>query len=67
MGHNNDEKTFRMMTPIRVGRVLAFPRDCYVLGDRIYPSRHPIVTPFSSAQLRRQPENIERHWKIINK
>jgi hypothetical protein len=50
IGHNNDAETFRMMTPIGVGRVLAFPRDCYLFGDSIYPFRHPIVTSFSSAQ-----------------
>jgi hypothetical protein len=65
MGHNNDAETFRMMTPIGVGRVLALLRDCYLLDASIYPSRHLIVTPFSSAQLRRQPENIKRHWKKI--
>jgi hypothetical protein len=56
MGHNNDVETFRVMTPIGVGRVIA----CYLLGDSIYPSIHPIVTHFSSAQLRRQPENIKK-------
>jgi hypothetical protein len=40
-----------------------------LLGDSIYPSRHPIVIHFSSAQLhvRRQPENIKIHWKKIIK
>jgi hypothetical protein len=45
-GHNNDAKTFRMMTPIGVGRVLALLMDSYRLCDSICPSRHPVVTSF---------------------
>jgi hypothetical protein len=67
MGHSNDAESFRMMTPIGVGRVLAFLRDCYFLGNSIYLNRYPIVTTFSSAQFRRQPENIKWHWQKIDK
>jgi hypothetical protein len=35
MGHSNDAESFRMMTPIVVGRVLTFLRDCYLLGNSI--------------------------------
>jgi hypothetical protein len=43
MGHNNNAETFRMMTPIVVERYKQLP-----LGYSIYPSRHPIVTPFTT-------------------
>jgi hypothetical protein len=65
--HNNDANTFDMMTPIGDGRTLDFPRNCVLLGDCINPSRHPVVTPFTSAQLRRLPRherNIRRKIKI---
>jgi hypothetical protein len=47
MGHNNNAETFKiMMTPVGMGMVLAFQRDCYLLGDSIYLSRHPIAALF---------------------
>ena len=66
-GHNNDANTFDMMTPIGDGRTLDFPRNCVLLGDCIYPSRHPVVTPFTSAQLRRLPRHERNIRRKINK
>lgn len=66
-GHNNDANTFDMMTPIGDGRTLDFPQNCVLLGDCIYPSRHPVVTPFTSAQLRRLPRYERNIRRKINK
>ena len=38
---------------------LVFPRDCYLLGDRGYANRYPIVTPFRANQM--QPNNHLMH------
>ena len=65
--HNNDANTFDMMTPIGDGRTLDFPRNCVLLGDCINPSRHPVVTPFTSAQLRRLPRHERNIRRKINK
>ncbi|CAC5415368.1 unnamed protein product [Mytilus coruscus] len=54
-GNNIDVNTFNMMTPIGDGRTLDFQRNCILLGDCIYASRHPVVTLFTSAQLLRLP------------
>lgn len=66
-GHNNDANTFNMMTPIGDGRTLDFPRNCILLGDCIYPSQHPVVTPFTSAQLHRLPRHERNVRRKINK
>jgi hypothetical protein len=51
LGHNNDAQTFRMMTNIGDGEILDLPRNCVLLGDCIYPSRHSLVTPYTSAHV----------------
>jgi hypothetical protein len=70
MGHSDDADTFLKNDDAdRVGEGISIPMGLvllYLLVDRIYPSRHPIVTSFSSAQLRHKPENIKRHKKKIN-
>ena len=67
LGHNNDANTFNMMTPVGDGRTLELPRNCYLLGDCIYPSHHPVVTPFTAAQLRGLPRHERRVQKKLNK
>jgi len=66
-GHNNDAQTFNMMTAMGNGLVLDIPRECYILGDCIYASRHPVITPFTQAQLRRQPRNQRRQSRSLNR
>ena len=44
-GHNNDAVTFRLLPTIGPNAGLQFPADTYLLADKIYPSRYPIITP----------------------
>ena len=42
MGHLNDAEQFTLMR--RIGTDFAFPDECVLLGDKIYPNKHLIVT-----------------------
>ena len=53
LGHHNDAQTFRLMS--QIGRApLTFPANCVLLADQIYPNGHPVITPYSTAQIRRK-------------
>lgn len=51
LGHKNDAQQFDLMT--RIGQDLPFLENCVLLADKIYPNRHPLMTPYTSAQIRR--------------
>ena len=55
-GHLNDAQQYRLMNDI--GNVLPFPNDCILLGDKIYPNRHPILTEFTELQLRQRDDRL---------
>ena len=58
LGHMNDAQSFNSL-PIgpnispNVG--LPFPRETFILGDKIHPCRYPLITGFTAAQMRTQP------------
>ena len=54
-GHNNDATTFRQLPFIGPNEQLHFPPNNYLLADKIYPSRYPLITLFSAAQILRRP------------
>lgn len=66
LGHNNDAMTYRLIDSIGPDEILPFPRGCFLLGDTIYPSEHPLVTPYTSRQLRNQDEGIREQRKQVN-
>ena len=49
LGHKNDAQQFRLMQEIGIGGQLPFPDNCALLADKIYPNRHPVISPFSGA------------------
>ena len=51
MGHNNDAITFRLLSSIGPNAELDFPGDCYLIADKMHPSRYPLLTPCSAAQI----------------
>jgi hypothetical protein len=67
LGHNNDAQTFRMMTNIGDGEILDLTRNCVLIGDCIYPSRHPLVTPYTSEQILQQPNHIRPQYRRLNR
>lgn len=54
LGHMNDAQQFALMSRIGPNEDLDFPPDLYILGDKIYPNRYPILTAFTAAQLARR-------------
>ena len=61
LGHQNDAQQFRLMRPI--GQDLPFPQNCVLLGNNIYPNGHPVITPFTQAQLHRKPDRRQRECR----
>lgn len=59
LGHMNDAQTYQYLPSIGPDGVLPFPDDAWLLGDNIYPYRHPILTGFSRGQLRGNRRNLE--------
>lgn len=55
LGHTNDAQQFGLMR--QVGNDLLFPEECYLLGDKIYSNRGPVLTPYTSAQIRKKQRN----------
>ena len=66
-GHNNDAVTFRQLPRIGPNEELDFPAEAYLLADKIYPSRYPLVTPFSAAQILRKPLNERPMCRRLNR
>jgi hypothetical protein len=61
LGHNNDAQCFNLMENIGPNEELDFPSgDCYLLADKIYPSRAPLLKPFSVQQIARAPDDVKR-------
>jgi hypothetical protein len=66
LGHNNDATTYHLMDPSGPAEEHQFPRNCFLLRDTIYPSQHPLVTPYTNAQLCRQDNNTRRKIVEVN-
>ena len=65
IGHLNDAQQCVLMR--HIGNDLPFPDDCVLLGDKIYPNRHPIVTSYSEAQLRLMDYRRKRKCRKLNR
>jgi hypothetical protein len=65
-GHQNDAQQYALLPDI-AGRDLPFPDDCILLADKIYPNRHPVVTPFTSQQINRETPQVRRKYKKYNR
>ena len=59
LGHQSDAQQFMLMRQIGIDLPL-FPDDLYLLGDKIYPNRHPIMTPYTRQQIARKPLNLQQ-------
>ena len=46
---------------------LPFPDDLYLLGNKIYPNRHPIMTPYTRQQVAVEPANLQQNCRKMNK
>lgn len=65
LGHQNDAQQFFLMS-YKIGRGLPFPLDCFILGDKIYPNRCPIITPFSQHQIVTRNHQDQRKRRKFN-
>ena len=57
MGRLNDAQTYGLMRRIRTE--LCFPKQCVLLGDKIYPNGNCIMTPYTAAQLARKEDQMK--------
>ena len=59
-----------------IGTDSAFPEECILMADKIYPNRHPIVTTSTAAHLRQRNDRrltqccklnryIQRYWVCV--
>ena len=64
-GRLNDAQQFRLMQ--QIGTELPFPEELLLLGDKIYPNRGSIMTPYTSAQLRRKSPTERRKCRKLNR
>lgn len=62
-GRMNDAGQFLRLPNIGPREELDFPAHCYLLGDRGYANRYPIITPFRRNQLAGEPS--DRNAQII--
>ena len=51
----------------QIGIDLPFPDDLYLLGDKIYPNRHPIMTPYTHQQIARKPLILQQKCRKMNR
>jgi hypothetical protein len=58
LGHQNDAQQF--MLTRQIGIDLPFPDDLCILGDKIYPNLHPIMTSYTRQQIARKPLNLQQ-------
>jgi len=66
LGHQNDAQQFGMMPQIGYNAELNFPQNI-LLADKIYPSRYPLVTPYTRRQLNLRPPHIRRKCRKLNR
>ena len=64
LGHQNDTQ-FTTTKQNAVNGPLHFPEDCVLVVNKIYPNRHPIVTPFTTKT--RTPEHMKRKCRTFNR
>ena len=63
LGHQNDAQQYRMLPDI--GADLLFPDQCVLLADKIYPNQYPLMTPYTTAQIRcKQGRHRRRSLKL---
>ena len=63
LGHANNAQTYNRMDNIGPSSDLDFPVECYLLADKAYPNGHPLMTPYTAVQVRRQPRGMHRKWR----
>ena len=56
-----------MMPQIGYNAELNFPQNVVLLADKIYPSRYPLVTPYTRRQLNLRPPHIQKECRKLNR
>ncbi|CAG2210778.1 unnamed protein product [Mytilus edulis] len=50
-----------------IGQQLPFPDELFLLGDKIYQNRHPVLTAYTRQQIIRKPRNMQRKCRKLNR
>ena len=66
LGHQNDAQQFMFMRQIGNDVSLPFPDNCFLVGDKIYPNRHPVMIPYTRQQIARKPECLKNKCRKLN-
>lgn len=66
LGHNNDARILNFIPDIGPNSELEFPKECFILGDKIFPNKYPIMTPFRQNQIRMVPMRLRRKYARLN-
>ncbi|CAG2205556.1 unnamed protein product [Mytilus edulis] len=64
-GHQNDAQQYMLMR--NIGQQLPFPDELFLLGDKIYPNRHLVLTAYTRQQIVRKPRNMQRKCRKLNR
>jgi hypothetical protein len=56
-----------MMPQLGYNAELNFPQNVVLSADKIYPSRYPLVTPYTRRQLNLRPPHIRRKCRKLNR
>lgn len=70
LGHSTDARQYRLIAPVGPGRQLSLPENCFILADKIYPSKRPLLTAWKANDIRpireqRKFFNIEHaHYRV---
>lgn len=67
MGHQNDATSYQLLSQIGPREALDFPADCNLLADKIFPNTYPLLTPYTSQQIRRQQPHIQHKSRKFNR
>ena len=61
-----DANCYRLIGSIAPDAHLKCPDNCYILGDCIYPTGYPVITPYKVTDIIRQPRAIKRARRKFN-
>jgi hypothetical protein len=65
-GRQNDAQCFMQLPEMAETGDLPFTDNLYLLADKIYPNRHPLLTPFTRPQINAGPAEQQEEMKLYN-
>ena len=60
----NDAQSFNSLPNIDPNDGLPFHHETFILGEKLYPCKHPLISGFTAVQMRTQPP-LEKERRFI--